>query len=126
MTKLSKAQLISGGRLATDVVELVGGTVTVRELTRLEAAAIRDRTDTDARERLILASGMVDPEMTESEVTEWMRAGGQAEIAKVSMTIGRLSGLLEDSPKEAFPSDGGQPGPGAGVLPSAEVGDAPR
>lgn len=113
LTKLGKAQLISGGRLKTADVEIgEAGIVTVRALTRLEASAVRDREDTESRERLILASGLVDPELTESEVTEWMRCADMDEITKVSMAIGRLSGLLEDSPREAFPGDGEQPGTG--------------
>jgi len=111
MTKAEKAQLLAGGRLKMADVVIEGlGTVTVRGLTRLEASQVRDRAETDARERFILAAGMVSPELTEAEAGEWMKVADADEIAKVSMKIGALSGLLEDSPRETFPSDGEQPG----------------
>lgn len=115
MDKLTKAQLISGGRLKMETIQLPdGGAVTVRGLTRLEAAAIRDMTgdDSETRERRILTYGLVDPELTEAEVGQWMSNAAFDEITFVSMAIGRLSGLLEDSPREAFPGDGERPGPG--------------
>jgi hypothetical protein len=96
--------------LEEDDVEIPGvGSVRVRALTRLEAGQVGQRTETDARERLIISLGMVDPELTEAEAGQWMKVATAGVIGAVSVRIGQLSGLLEDSPRAAFPSDGEGP-----------------
>lgn len=107
---IDKAALFAP-RLKSETVEIDGlGLIVVRGLSRVEAGQVQARKTAEARERLVLALGMVDPALTESEVGQWMAAADAGEVGKVSKVIGRLSGLLEDSPKATFPDDGSEPG----------------
>jgi hypothetical protein len=47
---------------------------------------------------------MLDPVMSFAEVRAWMAAAPAGEIDKVSTKIGQLSGLLEESEKDAYKS----------------------
>lgn len=100
-------------RLPRADVDIDGvGTITVRALSRFEAALIAKREGNDAREKLILHLGMVDPVMSEADVGSWMRVATPQEIEKVTTAIATISGLLEDAPKSAYKSDGDGSGPG--------------
>lgn len=108
LTRADKATLFAP-RIEHAEVDIPGvGTVLVRGLSRLEAGQVEARTTSEARERLILHLGMVDPELSEAEAGQWMRNATAGEVALASKRIGQLSGLLEESPREQFPSDGGQ------------------
>lgn len=96
-------------RLPEADVDVPGlGTVRVRGLSRAEGMRIKDMKGTEAVERAIIAMGMVDPVLTEAEVGQWMKAAPAAEVEPVSLRIAELSGLLEDSAKSAYKSDGGE------------------
>lgn len=91
-------------RLPEEDVEIPGlGTVRVRGLSRAEAMKIRDRSDVEAQERLMIALGMVDPKLTEAEVGKWAKAAPAGELQPVSEVIGRLSGLIEGADKSDLP-----------------------
>jgi hypothetical protein len=92
-------------RLEEADVEIPGiGTVRVRALSRAEVMQIQNRTDIEAQERLMIAYGMVDPQLTEAEAGKWCKAAPASEIAPVSEKIARLSGVTDDSAKEAYKS----------------------
>lgn len=107
---MDKAQLFRS-RLPEDDVDLPGvGKIRVRALSRAESLAVRDTDGWLAKERRILACAMVDPKMTENEVAQWQAAAGNGELDLVTGKVAQLSGMEEDSGKEAFKSDGGQSG----------------
>ena len=97
--------------LPTDIVPVPGmGDVEVRALSRGEALLLPE--DTLLREAEILSLGMLDPEMTRDEVLQWMACSPAGEAQDVSQKIAVLSGLMEDSAKAAYKSDGDGPEPG--------------
>jgi hypothetical protein len=87
------------------------GTVRVRGLSRFESLKIRDVPE-GQREAHIIAMGIVDPPMTLDEVHRWQAAAPGGEFEPIANAIGELSGLLESSEKDAYKSDGSEPGPG--------------
>lgn len=110
---MDKALLLAP-RLPEDTVDIPGlGSVRVRALNRAEAMAIQGRKGSEATERLVITLGLLDPVLTEAEVGQWMTAATAGEIEPVSNRIAELSGLLPDSAKVAYKSDGD--GPDAGV-----------
>ena len=95
-------ELLFKPRLPEDTVDVPGiGTVRVRGLNRAEATMIESAGSTEAKERKILALGVVDPALTEAEVGRWMKAAPAGEIQPVSTRIAQLSGMLDDSAKTA-------------------------
>lgn len=82
-------------------VEVPGiGTVRVRGLSRLEAMHMQAAKDGPARDRRLIALGMVNPAMTEAEAGQWQRASTAAELEPVTKKMQELSGMLADSAKE--------------------------
>lgn len=103
-------ELLFKPRLTEADVEIPGvGTVRVRALNRAEAMRVESTKGTEARERVILALGMVDPELTEAEVGRWQTAAPAGELQPVAVRIAELSGLLEAAPKEAMQTFRGEP-----------------
>jgi cell division inhibitor SulA len=109
-------------RLPEDDVEVPGvGTVRVRGLSRTEVMLMRKATDIEAidgsralvLERKMLALGMVDPQLSESEAGRWQQASAAGELDLVSDRIAQLSGMAEGAPKSGLQADGD--GPGSGV-----------
>lgn len=119
-------------RLPEADVDVPGlGTVRVRGLSRAEVMLVRKATDTEhmdgpralVLERKMLATAMVDPELTEAEVGRWQQASVAGELEPVTHKIQELSGMLEGSAKEAVKTFRGESGDGVRVLPGAEAGD---
>jgi len=107
MKTVDKAQLFAGCKLDEDTIVLAGiGPVLVRELSRTESMRVSAVDGTEATERLILHLGMVEPALTESEAGQWMAVAGSKVVNQVSVRIAQLSGMLEDSAKAAYKSDG--------------------
>jgi hypothetical protein len=110
--------------LPEDDVEIPGlGTVRVRALSRAEAMVVSSAKGPEAQERRSVSLGMVDPPMSEAEVGRWARARPAGDLELVSRRIAALSGMLEDSAKAAYKSDGGRSGAGVRDVPGAEAGD---
>lgn len=106
-------ELLFAPRLPEADVEVPGvGTVRVRGLNRPEAMAVQAVSGTEARERKILALGMVDPALTEAEAGRWQKAAPAGELEPVTTRIAELSGMLEGSAKEAVKTFRGEPGSG--------------
>lgn len=110
-------------RLPEEDVEIPGGTVRVRGLSRLEAMDVQQAGGPQVIERRMLALAMVDPKLTEDEVRQWQNASPASEIEPVTDAIARLSGLAPGADKETYKSFRGEPGAGVRALPSAEAGD---
>lgn len=100
-------------RLPTDVVPIDGmGKVEVRGLSRYEVLVSKDKEErlgVVAMERMMLAAGVVNPSMTEADVTAWQKAAPAGEIEPVINKIAELSGMLDDAAKAAYKSNGGGP-----------------
>jgi hypothetical protein len=119
-------------RLAEADVEIPDvGTVRVRALSRAEVLLVRKATDNAdsidgpralVLERKMLATALLDPVLSESEVGEWQKVSAAGELEVVSRRIQELSGMLEDSAKAAYKSVPGESGDGVRVLPGAEAG----
>lgn len=117
-------ELLFKPRLPEADVDLPGvGTVRVRGLSQAEAHMVEQTKGTQARERKILALGMVDPELTEAEVGQWQKAAPAGEVTRAALKVAELSGMLEGADKAAFQGVRSEPGPGVSVLPGGEAGD---
>jgi len=107
-----------------DDVEVPGmGAVRVRGLSRLEAIGMQVAHGTAAIERRTIALAMIDPVMTEDEVGRWQRVSVAGELQGVADKIQALSGMADDSAKEAYKSVRGEPDAGIRVLPGGEAAD---
>lgn len=111
-------------RLPEDDVEVNGvGSVRVRGLSRANANAIKGHQGTEKFELMILHFGMVNPALTEAEAAKWLNAAAYGELEPVLTRIGELSGLMEESAKEAVKDFVEDPGAEFRVLPSSEAGN---
>jgi hypothetical protein len=111
-------------RLPEAEVEVEGiGTIRVRGLSRIEAMLVQKANGIAAMERTMLALAMVDPELTEAEVSRWQKASTAGELEPVTQKISELSGMTQESAKEAMRTFRDEPGDGVRVLPGAEAGD---
>ena len=120
-------ELLFKPRLPEANVDIPGlGPVRVRGLNRAEAMMVQEAKGTEATERRILALGMVDPPMTEFQAGRWQKAATAGEIEPVSRKIAELSGMLDDSAKEAYKTFEATPDAEFSVLPSDEAGDDSR
>lgn len=99
------------------------GTVRVRGLTRGEVFLVQKLQGTDAIERRILAIGMVDPQLTESEVRRWQQHSPAGEIEPVVDAIRRLSGLSDNASKESYKRIRDESDDGIRILSSGETED---
>jgi hypothetical protein len=100
------------------------GTVRVRSLSRAEAGRLKEFVDNpEAGEVFVLATGLVDPVLSEDEVRQWQAAATSAEVEEVTTAILGLSGLLGDAIGDARRSFRPQPGAADGVPPGPDVGD---
>jgi hypothetical protein len=121
-------ELLFRPRLPEADVEIPGvGTVRVRGLTRAEVLSAQGRAKgAEAIERVMLSLGMVDPALTEAEAGRWQKASPAGELDPVTRKIQELSGMLDDSAKEAYKSLRDESGDGVRVHPSGEAGDDGR
>lgn len=100
-------------RLDEEELELEGvGTVRIRALSREEVADARednvdrkDNVDYTGYEHQLIATSMVDPELTPDEVARWARAAPAGELVKVMDRIRELSKLDEESSKSDIPGN---------------------
>lgn len=92
-------------------VEVDGvGTVTVRGLSRAESLIVgKAEGDPTATERTMLRFGMLEPALTETQIREWLAVAPNDHVDPITKAIARLSGMLEESPKEAYKSTGDGP-----------------
>lgn len=92
--------------LPEDDVPIPGkGTVRVRGLSRTEVMQAQTIADALARERRMVALGMVDPPMTEEQAGQWQQAPA-GEMEPVTDRIAELSGMRPDASKSGVPAAG--------------------
>lgn len=97
-------ELLFKPRLPEADVDVPGvGTVRVRGLSRSEAMSLRASADNvEAVDRRMLFLGLVDPKLTEDEVSQWYAASPAGEIEPITIKISELSGMTEGAAKEAY------------------------
>lgn len=101
--------------LDTDTVDLGGGAVvTVRALTRGEVTECRRRAkgSEEQYERRLIATALVDPEMTLAEVGLWLDGDPEdpsdvgapaGDSVKITQAIAELSGLSKEGAQKSVP-----------------------
>ena len=89
-------------RLPTKVLDVPGvGQITIRGMTRLETLAMgKGDMDLAARERMMLVTAMVDPEIDNRDARAWQEASPAGELEAITNEIARLSGMLREQQKE--------------------------
>lgn len=85
------------------VVDLDDFVVTVRGLSRGEVKKAQEFDSDEARDRVIVAMGMVDPKLTAKEVAEWFDIAPAGDTVAVLAKISELSGLNEGARKSDQP-----------------------
>lgn len=109
MAVLSREQILArrvAGRVET--VELDGGEVVVRGLSRGEASACGKLEDPDEVEALALHYGLVDPALSLEDARAWREQDESGELQKVVDEIQRLSGTAPGQGKDATKSVSGR------------------
>lgn len=87
-------------------VELPGvGTVRVRGLTRAQIVEIAKKSNNgEDMEARSLSWALVDPQLTEDEVRQWIAVAPFGEIEQLSQRVNQLSGIAGRADKEAYKS----------------------
>jgi len=103
---VTREQLLAGGRLPEDKVDIAGvGTVTVRGLNRKEALAVRESGDDPSdQEPWIIHFGMVEPALSIDDAREWIKVAPAGELQELTVRIAELSGMAEGQAKDATKS----------------------
>jgi hypothetical protein len=79
------------------------GSVMVRGLTRKEALRVHGKEmDEEESERVLIAMALVDPVMTEDEISQWQEVCMAGELVPVVDAILELSGMAADVTKAAM------------------------
>lgn len=101
---LSKEELIQRSTASVDdtlEVEIPDvGSVIVKALTRSQALRVADGKNTEVRDAMIVAYGMVEPSMTVREVKEWFKQVPAGMVQALSEQIAEFSGLGDDIESE--------------------------
>lgn len=102
---MDKALLLAK-RIPTGEVSIPGvGMVIVRGLSRKEMLSAGGGSEpTNVTEQRVLAAGMVDPVMTVEDIAIWQECAPAMELQPVLAEINRLSGIGQESQKEAYKS----------------------
>jgi len=87
------------------------GTVRIRGLSRFEVLAAQKQKDAGvaAMERVMLSCAMVEPRMSEAQVTAWQKATPAGLLEPLTRRVQALSGMGEGAEKAQYKSDGGGP-----------------
>lgn len=94
--------LLADSDLDTETLEVDGiGEVTIRSLTRQQAVKVADAEGGVEREVRILAYGLADPKLTLDQAKQVIQKRSAGQIQGLMEAISRISGLMEDSQKEA-------------------------
>lgn len=100
---MDKGKLLAKREQSYRDVEVDVGTVRVRGLTRAEVKGCKDGDETN--DLKIIAAGMVDPELTEAEVAQWLDNAPAGDYVAVLNAISELSGLSKEVANRGLPGD---------------------
>jgi hypothetical protein len=84
------------------------GVVRIRSLSRAIALRLQEQDSNVERERYALRHGLVSPSLTNTEIKQWQESAPAGFIEPITNAILKLSGMLEESEKEAverFPDE---------------------
>lgn len=102
--------LMEAAKLAatTEEIKIDGlGTFVVRGLTRGESLMVgKAEGDASATEAKMLRYGLVEPALNDSQIRAWLAVAPNDHVDPLTKAIARLSGMLKESPKEAYKSPG--------------------
>lgn len=102
---LTREQLLAGPRARQASVDVDGGTVTVRGLTRSQAVQVAACDDgSPEQEQAILRLGLVEPQLDEMDVKAWYEVALAGDVQAVCLRIQALSGMDDGAPKEVTKS----------------------
>jgi len=103
---VTREQLLDGGRLPEDKVDLPGiGVVTIRGLNRKEALQVRDSGETpEEQEPWIIHFGMVEPALSYDDAVAWSQVAPAGELQDLTVRIAELSGMADGQAKDATKS----------------------
>lgn len=90
-------EVLLKARLPEGEVEVEGGTIRVRALSRTEVMQFKtlaDKGDHDAVEHFILSKGVLEPALSDKELRTWRGVAVALEIEPVLNRILELSGLV--------------------------------
>lgn len=96
-------------KIGHGTVDIEGlGTFKVRALSRDQAMLVYERQrdgDLAASENMLISFGLIDPELSVTDVAEWASLGGSAgALQALSVAIGTISGMTATSGKESYKS----------------------
>jgi hypothetical protein len=100
----SKADLLKprGDSNRREVALPSGATVVIRGLTRTEALGLHgEEMDALEVERILVATALVDPAMSEDEVGEWQNVAAAGELQPLADAVLELSGMTVEAPNRA-------------------------
>lgn len=104
MAHLTRDEILAR-KLGRDTVDLGdGATVLVRGLTRAEAHEMTTRDTPRDRELYMIATGMVEPALSEDDVAAWFDADAAGALDVVGKRITELSGMAPGQGKGATKS----------------------
>lgn len=102
---LSRDQLLTPGADDVDKVDVRGGQVVVRGVTRRQAIIIRAAGDApEEQEPLILHYGLVDPPLSIEDAAAWIDMAPAGDVQRVVQAVAALSGMEDTAPKRATKS----------------------
>lgn len=90
--------------LTRDEVKECTGTTDVDESkikSRKDVEALVDKADRKKAEIKLISKSLVDPEMSEEDVAEWLAGAPAGDSVRVMDAVSRLSGLSEDARKSS-------------------------
>lgn len=122
MSKRADKGALFTPRLPERDVDVPGvGSVRVRGMSRIEVMLCQKIDDIAARERRMLAIGLVDPQLTDAEAGRWQDASPAGELEPVTNAIYELSGMGKGSSKSGVRGVRGRSGAGVRALPGGET-----
>lgn len=98
---VSRDDLLSARLDDRERVDVPGGYVLIRPVTRAQALQIRGAgRDAAKQEPWILHFGLADPELSLEDAHKWIETAGAGVIQRLTVAIARLSGMDTDAGKE--------------------------
>lgn len=99
MARLTREAILAR-KLGQEEVELSdGATVMVRGLTRAEAIEMGQLGTVAERDAWMVATGLVDPELSVDDVVAWFGQGAAGDADRIAKKITELSGMADGQAK---------------------------
>ena len=97
---LTREQLLAGAGPRLDTVDIDGGSVVVRGLTRAEAVQVAAHEDgSPEQEQIMIRLGVAEPQLDDADVKAWYAVALAGDVQNVCLRIQALSGMADGAPK---------------------------